>query len=465
MPFVSSVRKRICLVLAFLFVSVLVTGWWSANATRKGQAAYYILGHHLETWWASAFGQDLSRRGHIAGAVRDDQGRPLEGATVIISTRWGQTASARSDEQGRYLLSDVPVGRAVPAAVLHGYAAQVYDPPWPEMSKAVRVRPGKTTSGIDFVMRPVALPELPSSLNFGEPVVVSHDYPQPTMAQRTRIQFDRLGYTVTLYVYEPDPVVLQTASEPGALSLAGSSPALSYPGLFAAYPGDPLEWEPASMAFVAQGYVVLAIGPVSMRGMDITADVQDTIVAMILFHQGALSPWVDPGRVVALGGSFSSLALLRALHDAPTIRGVVLMGGLTDVYRLRYDVYVNGYTGHTVYPHLERAMWSLGRPDRAPRLYIENAPVFSVRGLPPLCIIHGTGDMVIPYDQSERLAAALQAEGQPYELHIYRDTGHYPGIYDPDPDTEAMYRQMVLFFAKYLDGLTTTKEGEPLVRP
>jgi dipeptidyl aminopeptidase/acylaminoacyl peptidase len=233
----------------------------------------------------------------------------------------------------------------------------------------------------------------------------------------------------------------------------------------AAYPGEPLEWEPASMAFVAQGYVVLAIGPVSMRGMDITADVEDMIVVMDLFHQGLLSSMVDPRRLVALGGSFSSLALLRALHYGPPIRGVVLLGGLTDVYRLRYEVYIHAYTGHTIYPHLERAMWSLGRPDRAPRLYIENAPIFSVRGLPSLCIIHGTGDTVIPYQQSELLAAALQAEGLPSELHIYHGTGHYPGIDDPDPDTEAMYHQMVRFFAEQLEDSGPAEKGRSVDSP
>jgi dipeptidyl aminopeptidase/acylaminoacyl peptidase len=269
-----------------------------------------------------------------------------------------------------------------------------------------------------------------------------------------------MGYTVTLYLYEPYAIPSLKERLPSGSALSGSLPTGSYPGLFAAYPGDPLAWEPASMAFVAQGYVVLAIGPVSMRGMDIIADVQDTVAALFLFHRRAVSPWVDPDRLVALGGSFSSLALLRALHVAPFCRGAVLMGGLTDVYQLRYDVYMNGYAGHTIYPHLERAMWSLGRPDRAPQLYIENAPVFSVQGLPPLCIIHGSGDAVIPYRQSELLAEALQSQGLPYELYIYRGTGHYPGIHDLDPDTEAMYWQMVRFFAEQLEEVATEKEGE-----
>jgi dipeptidyl aminopeptidase/acylaminoacyl peptidase len=327
------------------------------------------------------------------------------------------------------------------------------------VTDAVRVRSGKTTTAVDFVIRPLAAPALPSHLDFGEPVRISHDYPVPTMAQRTRVAFDRAGQVV-VYVYEPR----SGSAEKQELPL-GSMSAGALPGLLAAYPGDPLDWEAASMAFVAQGYVVLATGPVSMRGMDITPDTNDVIVAATLFHQGDLSPVVDSARIVALGGSFSSLALMRALHYTPYIRGVVLMGGLTDVYRLRHDVYLTSYTGHTVYPHLERAMWGLGRPDRMPRLYIENSAVFDVQGLPPLCIIHGTGDKVIPHHQSERLAAALHAEGRPYELHIYRETGHYPGIHDPDPDTEAMYRQMVRFFAERLDASLTTKKGEPLAHP
>jgi dipeptidyl aminopeptidase/acylaminoacyl peptidase len=87
-----------------------------------------------------------------------------------------------------------------------------------------------------------------------------------------------------------------------------------------------------------------------------------------------------------------------------------------------------------------------------------------VQGLPPLCIIHGTGDMVIPCEQSEQLANALQAEGQPYELHIYRDTGHYPGIHDPDPGTEDMYRQMVRFFAEQIGDAAATKNAASILQ-
>jgi dipeptidyl aminopeptidase/acylaminoacyl peptidase len=276
---------------------------------------------------------------------------------------------------------------------------------------------------------------VPTEIRRWERLRVSDDYPGPVTALRTRITFERDGYEVTCYLYEPIPE-------------ADTEDRL--PGIVAAYPGETLNWEPASLAFVAQGYVVLGISPTSMRDLDVTADAADLRAAMRLFYRGVLSDRVDSGRIGALGGSFSSMALVRALQQEPYVRGAVLLGGLTDVYLLRHDIYYHGYTGYTVRPTFEWAVWSLGRPDRLPRMYVENSAAFHVRGLPPLCIIHGTGDAVIPYNQSERLADMMTQAGQPHEQHIYRGTGHYPGIHEPDPDTEAMYREIVRFLAETL---------------
>jgi dipeptidyl aminopeptidase/acylaminoacyl peptidase len=244
-------------------------------------------------------------------------------------------------------------------------------------------------------------------------------------------------------------------------------PPLSYsgdralPGLVAAYPGPPLNWEPASTAFLAQGYVVLGVSPTSTRDLDTYADTEDLRAVIDLFEQGTLSERVDVRRIAALGGSFSSVALVRALERGSGVRAVVMLGGLADPYLLRWDAYAGGYTGYEVSEPMEFAMWSLGRPDRMPRMYIENAAAFHVVGLPPLCLVHGTGDVVVPYTQSERFAEALARAGQAYELHIY-DTGHYPGIYAPDAATEAMYMQMVSFLARELDLSFAVPEDDAL---
>jgi len=209
--------------------------------------------------------------------------------------------------------------------------------------------------------------------------------------------------------------------------------------------------------------VVLGISPTSIRDLDEYEDTEDLRVVMELFAQGALSDRVDVERIAALGGSFSSVALVRALRYGSDVRAVVMLGGLADPYMLRRDAYEGGYTGYEINENMEFAMWSLGRPDRMPRMYTENAAVFHVEGLPPLCLVHGTGDVVVPYNQSERFAAALARAGQPYELHIY-ETGHYPGIYEPDAATEAMYQQMVLFLSRELDLTSVTPAGGVLAR-
>lgn len=430
-------RRRDCGIgLALLVVVLLTTGWWSANVTRKGQATVSVLAHRVEQWRARAsLGPIPLQSGSISGTVRDDQGRSLGGAVVVASDRYGRTVTTVTDGRGRYVLEGVPVGRVVPAATRHGYEDQVYRQAIWEGISTVRVRPNRTTLGADIYLRRYAALDTPTGVTRWEQAIVSDDYPKPVSALRTRITFRRDGYEVTSYLYEP---VLERKTQ-GKL-----------PGIVAAYPGETLDWEPASLAFVAQGYVVLGVSPTSMRDLDVTADTEDLRAAMQLFYRGSLSDRVDRKRIGALGGSFSSMALMRALQREPYVRSAVLLGGLADVYLLRYDTYHRGYTGYAVQPTFEWAMWSLGRPDRRPRMYVENSVSLHARGLPPLCIIHGTGDVVIPYNQSERLADVLAQAGQPYELHIYRGTGHYPGIHEPDPDTEAMYQDMVRFFAQRL---------------
>jgi dipeptidyl aminopeptidase/acylaminoacyl peptidase len=288
--------------------------------------------------------------------------------------------------------------------------------------------------GVDLAMVPLRALASSYHIEWGEPAEVAGDYPWPVQGIRTRITVVRDGYPVECYLYEPPASV-------------GQGRAL--PGLLAVYPGPPQNWEPASTAFMAQGYVVLAVSPTSTRDLDAYADTEDLRVVMDLFTEGALSGRVDLGRVAALGGSFSSVALVRALRYGSSIRAVVMLGGLSDPYLLRRDAYEGDYTGYEISKLMEFAMWSLGRPDRTPRMYIENAAALHVEGLPPLCLVHGTEDWVVPYNQSERFAAALERAGQDYELHIY-ETAHYPAIYEPDPATEAMYQQMVIFLAREL---------------
>jgi pimeloyl-ACP methyl ester carboxylesterase len=416
----------------------LIAAAWALVYVRQVQAAYNVLEHRLEALWNEHVSElDLAPgpTGFLSGTVRDKAGQPLEGAVVVVSDRYGRTSTARSDAEGHYIIEDAPVGWVVPAAARYGYEDAVYRKGlWPA-PHAVRVRAGRGVTGVDLTMVPLQVPDSSFHLEWGDQVEVLGDYPWPVHGTRTRVTVVRDGFPVECYVYEPPP------------SVGWGRP---LPGLLAVYPGPPLNWEPASTAFLAQGYVVLAVSPTSTRDLDAYADTEDLRVVMTLFTNGALSSRVDLDQIAALGGSFSSVSLVRALRYGSSIRAVIMLGGLADPYLLRRDAYEGDYTGYEISELMEFAMWSLGRPNRMPRMYIENAAVFHVQGLPPLCLVHGTGDWVVPYNQSERFAAALQRAGQEYELYIY-ETGHYPGIYEPDAATEAMYQQMVLFLAEELD--------------
>jgi acetyl esterase/lipase len=448
----SARAVRVLGITALLAVAVaLIAATWALACVRQVQAPYNVLEHRLEGWWGQhVAAPDLApgRTGSISGTVYDEDGQPLEGATIVVSDRYGRTATARSGADGRYTLEGAPAGWVVPVAARHGYGDAVYRRGLLCMPRAVRVRAGRTTGDIELRMAPLEVPHSEVSVEWGEQVEVFGDYPWPVHGTRTQVTVVRDGYPVVCYLYEPP------------LSVRGAH---VLPGLVAVYPGPPLNWEPASTAFMAQGYVVLGVSPTSMRDLDTYADTEDLRVVLELFEKGALSERVDVGRIAALGGSFSSVALVRALEQESTVRAVVMLGGLSDPYLLRWDAYAGGYTGYEISKPMEFAMWSLGRPDRMPRMYIENAAVFHAAGLPPLCLVHGTGDVVVPYSQSERFAEALAAAGQPYELHIY-DTGHYPGIYAPDAATEAMYQQMVLFLARELDLTRVPPEGDAVAQ-
>jgi len=437
--------------IAALFI-VAVVGMavpWALAHVRKVQAPYNVLEHRFEGWWAqhvSELDLEPGPTGSISGTVYDEDGQPIEGAIVVVSDRYGRTATARSGADGRYILQGAPAGSVVPAAARHGYGDAVYRTDLLSIPRRVRVRAGWTTGGVDLRMVPLEVHHSDVSVEWGEQVEVFGDYPWPVHGTRTEVTVMRDGYPVVCYLYEPP-------------SSAGGDRLL--PGLVAVYPGPPLNWEPASTAFLAQGYVVLGVSPTSTRDLDAYADTEDLRAVLALFEQGSLSERVDVGRIAALGGSFSSVALVRALEQGSSVRAVVMLGGLADPYLLRWDAYAGGYTGYEISELMEFAMWSLGRPDRMPRMYIEDAAAFHVVGLPPLCLVHGTGDVVVPYTQSERFAEALADAGQPYELHIY-DTGHYPGIYAPDAATEAMYQQMVLFLVRELDLSLVAPESRAL---
>lgn len=70
------------------------------------------LQYHALTWWWQQVGYPQpGEPGTLRGVVRDEEGRPVGGAWVLVSWWDGTTHSARSETDGRYIMSDLPAGQ------------------------------------------------------------------------------------------------------------------------------------------------------------------------------------------------------------------------------------------------------------------------------------------------------------------------------------------------------------------
>ena len=116
-------------------------------------------------------------------------------------------------------------------------------------------------------------------------------------------------------------------------------------------------------------------------------------------------PGVDAGRIGLLGfslGSYLSLAL--ATQDARIAAVAEFFGGLAEHF------------------------------------------IADAGKLPPVLILHGTGDRIVPVERAYELERVLQQHNIPYQIKIYPDQGHaFQGLVQFD----AM-RRVAAFFKNYL---------------
>jgi dienelactone hydrolase len=119
----------------------------------------------------------------------------------------------------------------------------------------------------------------------------------------------------------------------------------------------------------------------------------------------AAQPNVDPSRIGLVGFSLGAYLSLSLAADDPRVTAVVdYFGGLPAI---------------------------LGR---------------DVKAMPPVLILHGEQDRVVPVQAARELERMLKEKGRPYEIHIYPDQGHgFRG-----DDSQDAFRRTVAFLDKHL---------------
>jgi acetyl esterase/lipase len=93
--------------------------------------------------------------------------------------------------------------------------------------------------------------------------------------------------------------------------------------------------------------------------------------------------------------------------------------------------------------------WLGGAPDRAAIAKRVSPTTYVRRGLPPVMIIHGSADPIVPFDQATRLQKALDGAGVPNEMITIEGGGH--GGWKT-AEMERVYKAIRAFFAKHRIG-------------
>ena len=165
------------------------------------------------------------------------------------------------------------------------------------------------------------------------------------------------------------------------------------------------------------------------------APLDDVRTAIGWVGEQAAGYGLDPGRVYLWGDSAGGhLALLAALTGA-SVAGVVAWFPVTDLAGLPSDV---ADAGGVPDPGPEsREALLLGAPAASvPELARQASPVaHASAAAPPVLLMHGAADDMVPPAQSIRLAGALRAAGATVELelvpgatHFWKGASDVPGI-------------------------------------
>jgi dienelactone hydrolase len=227
-------------------------------------------------------------------------------------------------------------------------------------------------------------------------------------------------------------------SIPAYLTLPLGRPAKGLPLVVLVHGGPQSRDEPGfdwlSQAFAARGYAVLqpefrgssgfgaefVAAGYGQWGKKMQTDVSDGVRDLVK------SGVVDSKRVCIAGWSYGGYAALAgAVFDPGAYRCALDMAGPADL-RLMFDETEekrNGSNDNEEVRYWARFMGVKKPNDRnlddiSPARHADKAAV-------PILIVHGVDDTVVRYEQSQRMAQALQRAGKPYEFVTLKGEDHW----------------------------------------
>ncbi len=180
------------------------------------------------------------------------------------------------------------------------------------------------------------------------------------------------------------------------------------------------------------------------------AALEDVRAAIDWVRTGPCSAQLDGSRIVLWGESAGGhLALLGGLDPGPgrtAVAAVIAWFPVTDLVGLAEDVRAAG--GEPDDGPGSRESLLIGaevadRPDLARRA---SPTAYAHASAPPVLLLHGTDDVLVPAVQSSRLAAELGAAGSSVEVGLVKGAGH---MWKGAADVEAILRRSEEFAAAH----------------
>jgi len=190
------------------------------------------------------------------------------------------------------------------------------------------------------------------------------------------------------------------------------------------------------------------------------AQIQDCELGVRWLRANAAQYHVDPNRIGAWGDSAGGhlVACLGTMADVPADEGDGGYPGVSSAVQAVVDFYgPTDFDTHGIYSPkaIQLSEGLFGVPhDQNPTLWKSGSPVFYVKaGDPPMLLVHGDADTLVPIAQSNVFDAALTKAGVPHQLIIVKNGEHgfkpMPGT-TIAPSSAEISRAVFAFFDKYL---------------
>ena len=235
--------------------------------------------------------------------------------------------------------------------------------------------------------------------------------------------------------------------------------------LFGSKEGFPVE--PVPVHFLLEGYAVASINYRLSPEAVFPVQLEDCKAAIRWLRAHSDELGIDPNRIGVWGASAGgNLAALLGttgevrdfevgenLGYSSRVQAVCDFFGPTDFHQMDANRLPDGQI-HNASDSPESKLVGGPIQDNPDKVRRVNPITYITKSAPPFLIVHGTLDRLVPFNQSQLLAAALEAAGAPVKFHPVEGGGHGEyygaaggcGLY-ADPEVEPMVKA---FFAIHL---------------